>query len=1345
MTYQGNNPGYQGAHIRTTISSFTIQDESGLLYKFAHIGLTKVLKTDYCDINLTASLTQPTFKRNHVYNESSFDNYPFVNPYIVNDWYLTEIDDALVSGRKILLSYSDVAINSPAGTDISYNAANNYSIISHKTSICVTPEISTITCPDGHGVSFNYGLPRFDLVGALPLTTVDISYQARPLSEYQLNNSYIILNRYGTPTTPYEKSVSRLVLLSIKKVGVDLKSDEPPYLFDYYLGSAATDDFVPPPFFYKKDIWGYYNGDNSTAFDGSLINPATPISQLNNNQTQGLCFLRPGSPMQFVTIPKSGYAKNGLLRQIVYPEGGALTYTYAQNQGVIGTQPQGDVGGVHVSQTNLTDGGYSNGCTNPLITQYNYVLDANNTSSLWGVEQPINYTNTENPYIPDGYYAYYKFPSFINCDYHYKYPGILSREDATGLGWFQQFMQVFSKVADIVGAVMDVVDVINVCLDATPANIIAVIIDEIAGIFTEVFTCLGDFSRDNPATVYFNFDLNAINPLPSQFSRVEVVNQNSSVTGKTVSEFTCPASTGYAVWQPTNPTFSLKQRFAYWAYGLPQITSVYDAGGVLIDQTENDYDYSNAQHEACTGFSYDPCDPHKNYCQSEESCKCYVTISSSKRNTTWSDPNYYNNPDGSSYTTSNVMRNGTQTVMAVDFYNTYTGRVNLAQTKHRVYKKGDPTQFTETVEQYGYDLGNYQVNHVATTQSNGDIDYKDIVYSDDFCGSGYPALNALYQNNILEVPVTLTTSVVKNDGTGPFYLGETITEFTTTATGDIKPASKLEERTQAPAAAWTNYTVTSTGSNASSFKQIQALTYDANDNLIGLQDEGSHVVSNIYGYKDKYIIASVINANPLVDKPAYTSFENQDVLQDFGESGWTLHGTPSYITNITPVTGTIAFGLNASNSISATLNTLKPYRLSFWANNSSVTVTGATLVKSAPAINGFIYYEYNIAQNTASVTVAGTATIDELRLYPSTARMRTITYDPLIGKTSECDENNRITYYEYDELGRERFIKDENRNITKMYEYNIISNKLAGCPATYSNHAASESFTKQGCTSGYVGSSVTYSVAAGKYTSSISQLDADMQLEADLMAHGQAYANSTGTCLQVFYNAAQSGAFTTHSCAEGYVGGTVTYNVPAGKYSSTVDQATADQMAIDEVNANGQAYANSAAHAVCTIDNTPDWEASGTASTQCQTVGSGLNTGHLLELFTDINPNSSTYNTTMWEDAGMNTTACPVTLAFSGTAPNLSTQGYSSKTGNGYITGTAGSSVKITVTLNSSDGGATLTGNTGGASVNLSGSGTHTVTNTVTIPASGYLQWSLTISGTITGSGYISSNISITY
>jgi hypothetical protein len=59
----------------------------------------------------------------------------------------------------------------------------------------------------------------------------------------------------------------------------------------------------------------------------------------------------------------------------------------------------------------------------------------------------------------------------------------------------------------------------------------------------------------------------------------------------------------------------------------------------------------------------------------------------------------------------------------------------------------------------------------------------------------------------------------------------------------------------------------------------------------------------------------------------------------------------------------------------------------------------------------------------------------------------------------------------------------------------------------------------------------------------------------------------------VFYSAAYSKPFTRNNCGAGYQGGSYTYGVPYG-FRTAGTQAAANQLAIDYVNANGQAAAN---------------------------------------------------------------------------------------------------------------------------------------------------------------------------
>jgi hypothetical protein len=1321
-----------GKKVRTTIATFTITDENGSIYYFARPSYTKILKTGYCDANLTEQLTQPKFKGGKVYYENAFDNDKVVDPYIINGWYLTQIQDGL-TGRKILFDYTLRTINNAAGNDITYYFENNYSIVSYKRSVTITPAITSIVFPDGHAATFNYsGSTRVDLNGDYALASVDIKYNNRYLSRYLLNTSYFILNRYGTPSSPYEKKCARLCLLSVKRSGVDLKAEEAPYLFDYYLGSGTGYDFVPPPFFHLKDIWGYYNGNLSKPYSSNYkgIPLTDPLSSLDNNQLMGLCFLSETSS-SIVLNPKPGYAKNGLLKQIIYPTGGALTYEYAQNTAVLSGSAT-DVGGVHVSATKSTDGGYSNSCANPLITQYNYVL-ASGQTSRWGVEPPKNSIVMKNHYEPVKKYWYWK-PFLGTCGYRFQYPGILSAESAMNLTGFQQFMAAFSTVVSAASTVMQVIDIISWI--ATPSGPVgAVIIDVIGNLLDLGIGCLLNRSQDNTVTVFYNSDLNSVNPLPAQFKRVEVI-QSTGGAGKIAYQFT--SEDDYPVWEPKNEIYSMKQRYAYWAYGLPRFTTVFDVTGTKkVKETEYIYDTVNARR------NYKPL---KSIALLYPSCKSQIQKSSSQPNTFWE------NPDLTLFTTDLT----SNADLKSEIYYALTGRMELKETRERVYELSDQNQIAETKTTYTYSFDNYQVRQVAATQSNGDINYKTIRYNGDSYYSylNYSStgeFNTLFKNNILNIPVETLTSVSKDNGQTQLILTDKVSEFTTVANGDIRTSRILEQRFSQPVASIKYYDGPNSTNNPP-YKEVQTFTYDPNplsSSLIGMKDEGNHVVSNIYDYDYKYVVASVINAEPLLDKPAYTSFETQG--SQLG--GWTINGaTPASYASTSAVTGNSSFILSSTTSVTApaSLNANKPYKLSFWASNSSVIVSGSSkLIKSAPTINGYTYYEYDIAKGVTAITVSGAANIDELRLYPGTARMRTVSYDPLIGKTAECDENNRITYYEYDNLARLRFIKDENKHVVKMYEYNYA--KQSGCPVTYSNLAVSEIFTKNNCAAGYIGSDITYTVPAGKYTSSISQADADQKVQDELNTNGQVYANSglsytnttgVGSCIKLWYNSGKSQSFTKENCPPGSIGTTMTYTVPAGKYFSTLNQASADSIALDEINANGQSVANMSGS--CVSDSNPVWEAEEGALTRCQKDANDNSTGRLDVWMTDVNPGSSSYRSSKWLDGGRDEGTCPPTA---GSPPSLSSQGSSTVTTSGVITGEPGTKITLTIKLLSNDPNATLNGNVGG-NVSLSGigNGTNTypnsiVVNTIQMPDVGYISWKLTISGTLSSGGYISSSI----
>lgn len=184
--------------------------------------------------------------------------------------------------------------------------------------------------------------------------------------------------------------------------------------------------------------------------------------------------------------------------------------------------------------------------------------------------------------------------------------------------------------------------------------------------------------------------------------------------------------------------------------------------------------------------------------------------------------------------------------------------------------------------------------------------------------------------------------------------------------------------------------------------------------------------------------------------------------------------------------------------------------------------------------------------------------------------------------------NSKVNiYFDENDTGANRSVKIRvsSRDGSVSKEYTLVHEKKE--QVVYRNKRQSALFTKEGCNSETErGEELEYVVEAGKYTSIISQSDADNKAMKDIDQNGQNWVNEHGRCITIlWYNVKKSKSFRKNDCdPDTEEGSLVTMTIEAGQFSSTISQEDADRKAEAELDANGQDYANS--HGTC---NTVKW------------------------------------------------------------------------------------------------------------------------------------------------------------
>lgn len=184
--------------------------------------------------------------------------------------------------------------------------------------------------------------------------------------------------------------------------------------------------------------------------------------------------------------------------------------------------------------------------------------------------------------------------------------------------------------------------------------------------------------------------------------------------------------------------------------------------------------------------------------------------------------------------------------------------------------------------------------------------------------------------------------------------------------------------------------------------------------------------------------------------------------------------------------------------------------------------------------------------------------------------------------------NSKVNiYFDENDTGVNRSVKirvsSKDGDVSK--EYTLVHKKKE--QVVYRNKRQSALFTKEGCNpETEKGEELEYVVEAGKYTSIISQSDADNKAMKDIEQNGQNWVNEHGRCITIlWYNVKKSKSFRKNDCdPDTEEGSLVTMTIEAGQFSSTISQEDADRKAEAELDAKGQDYANS--HGTC---NTVKW------------------------------------------------------------------------------------------------------------------------------------------------------------
>ena len=982
---------------------------------------------------------------------------------VATAWFLKTITNPKTAD-VVTFTYGNNRVNN----DVSYNESYNYGgtniegggfygcPASTSVSKCVTVKQDygkyPISIQSSQGkVEFVSNTTRSDVnvvLGSNRITEIKfLGFENQLLKSYQLVQSFV----QSIGTTPSTDPVSkyRMYLDEVKELSSSAA------IINSYTFQYRNRDQLPPRLSYKQDHWGYYNGKSNNQLSPT---PNGTQAELIHIQSYFPSFL-PADRSVDATL-----TQYGILEKVTYPTGGEVNYVYEGNQ--VAVCQTVDVPSSQLASAALT---FS---SSPQTLTYNFTLPTNQwvvvnynvlmngfrcdgaSASLTAVgsgnpftgiikggcgqmTSPIQLQGTLNQYLQAGTYKI-EVKVFQGPEPGYPAPFGTQPEQAslsvqyTGLTTTYIYNKSVGGVRiksitakENLGNSPDVVKVYEynksnpgACTNASSGVYM--------GRDARYHTNNVSIQDPTPGTPPCDYVLCSYDRVSSSSLFNLTSNAGNIITYREVWEL--DGSTGqngkkyfkHEVFEDLMPQVGINivnafvnpTRIDYsWKNGKLVEESIYSSTGSLVLNKLYEYKFDELNKKTSTK-SIVVQNLYESYCPDEDFSD---------------DLKFY----------------------AVEWYDVISQFVYLKKVTEKVYDSNGSGLFVETIQETEYDipsLRHYMPVKSIKTNSDGYQYITKTSYPPEYTTTltideASIAIKNLKTNFIINQPIE-TISIVKKGAT-EFVTAAQLIKYKSLGVSPWAQTFPFETWQLGIDAVITNFTpavINGSGSfvfDSRYYQTAQFGAYDTKGSLKEFNKKDDQESSFIYCHGENRPVAYIRNAKST--EVAYTGFEEpgQEAAKN---GGWAITGSTGGWSSTAGYVYAGKNGYNISNvrTLTKTLLPAGTYVVSFFYRSGQVLLNGVAVNTSYT--NNWEYAEKTVAvAANGSIAITGNlgATyIDELRLMPADALMRTFSYDnnsllPL----SICDENTVPAHFEFDNSQRLHVLRDQDRNILQTYAY----------------------------------------------------------------------------------------------------------------------------------------------------------------------------------------------------------------------------------------------------------------------------------------------------------------------